>query len=294
MHCSVASSDRRDIESLRIALRRSEGLSCLRDDMAQALQLAQTDDVSLRQIHDKMKANQVFTARVLKMAGSPAFGGQQVTTLDRALAILGLTQTKKILLSVALRSMDTKTLCLYGFDHRQYIRRSLALSETCAMLAKKFDIPDANSYFVSGLLLEVGFLVENQFAGQLMQKVVATSGNLSEPLTTVERTYLGYDHAEVGGVLGEEWGFDLSIRNAIQYHHEPISADPAFLRHADLAHLATHVCDEIGIPLFHGCPAEKADPYSLQRLAIGEDLALSISERITEQTNAMEQALFAA
>ncbi len=40
------------------------------------------------------------------------------------------------------------------------------------------------------------------------------------PSIVVEKNLFGYDHVEIGTILGEKWNFPKNILDTIKYHHE--------------------------------------------------------------------------
>jgi len=65
-----------------------------------------------------------------------------------------------------------------------------------------------------------------------------------EPFDTVEQELLGYDHAEIGGLLAERWNLPDGIRDAIGAHHEAGAPDASL---AGVVAAADRYCTAHGV-----------------------------------------------
>lgn len=60
-----------------------------------------------------------------------------------------------------------------------------------------------------------------------------------------EKEVLGIDHAELGALAAEKWGFDSRMAEIIRHHHDPLnSGDPSLA--LPIVYMADSICMMIG------------------------------------------------
>jgi len=69
----------------------------------------------------------------------------------------------------------------------------------------------------------VGMLVLDRFMPVEFQAALDSCRRMGRPLHLMEKSGFGFDHAEVGGLLGDHWGLPALMKHAILHHHNPIA-----------------------------------------------------------------------
>ncbi|KKK88815.1 hypothetical protein LCGC14_2739340, partial [marine sediment metagenome] len=93
----------------------------------------------------------------------------------------------------------------------------------CArMLAKRIDSVDGEDMFLSGLLHDIGIILEDQHVHDTFCTVMESLRE-GTPLAAAERNRFGFDHSMMGEKIGELWGFPDCTKAAIRYHHMAMS-----------------------------------------------------------------------
>ncbi|MCH8274241.1 MAG: HDOD domain-containing protein [Armatimonadetes bacterium] len=285
----------RSLDEYRSLFRRTVTLGRRWTDFADLVTLTSQVNISLRGIHEVAGKNPEFAARVLRMARSAAYGAGHAKTLAHAMAFIGIPAVMSILLSLAIHGMTVIREGADGFDGRAFLRRCLALGFLCKAMAYRTQSVEPEAAYLMGLLQDCGYLALTHFAwSQFRDLTSAVKAAPGEQLIVIERECLGYDHAQIGGVLAEEWKFDPVLRSAISFHHAPAEA-PAEHRHAaDLGHMSSCVCDDIGFPPFPGAQRNAADPLSFERSGIDPAYVIRLTDSIREQASQAEVSLYAA
>jgi HD-like signal output (HDOD) protein len=166
----------------------------------------------------------VLMARVLKLINSAYYGmSQQVTSLVRAIIMLGINTVKNLALSTAVlgnigRKSDFQALNMQGFW-----RHSLCVGVASKLIARKrkVDPKSIEEYFIAGLLHDIGKIPMNNALAKEYVETMAVSGADHSQLVSAEKEHLGLDHCEVGSMIGEAWKLGGDILDTIRCHHEP-------------------------------------------------------------------------
>ncbi len=184
----------------------------------QILNTVQKDEVSVNELARIISADPALTVKLLRVANSSFYAlPNRITSIERAITVLGMNVVKNIALSFAIAGNmqgDEKG----GFDFNYFWRRSV----TCAVAAELLTTylgKKNEDIFVTALLQDIGVLVlyigKGEEYSRLFQERVASS----TPLFELERENFGYDHQMVGAALIEDWGLPTSISQPLLYHH---------------------------------------------------------------------------
>jgi HD-like signal output (HDOD) protein len=177
------------------------------------------------------------------LVNSAFFGlRQQVTTAEKAVALLGIETVKSLVLSVQIFSQFS-----HWKDFKTEVSRLWAHSVATGQLAKQIaaaeqttrEIQDQS--FMAGLLHDCGKLVlMDNFPGR-MKAVIAECRKSDAGELALERQIFEVTHASVGGYLLGMWGLPDPVISAIYLHHTPsLAADKTFSA-LPAVHIANHL-----------------------------------------------------
>jgi len=196
----------------------------------EVLELTQDREVRLEEIAEVVRHDPALTAKILKTVNSSYYGlSKPCPTISRALVFLGLSTVKSLVLSFAL--VDLTKGDGGGVDLPKYWRRSLLSASAARRMAARLEEGDAEEAFVAALMQDIGMLALQAARGEAYGAVIGRAGGDHRRLPEVERSVLGYDHAEVGAALGARWRLPASLVEAIRRHHAPLTvAGPWLVR----------------------------------------------------------------
>ncbi|MBC3918689.1 HDOD domain-containing protein [Undibacterium sp. CY18W] len=177
------------------------------------------DDVSIDEIARKLSADQVLSAKLLRLANSSYYhASRTVGSVDDAVLMLGFMTVRTLVVSSGLTSGFKS---MPGVDLKQFWRYSLHTAVVAKWLAKK---AHANSdfAFTVGLMHAIGQLVMHAGMPEQMLQIDKIAGPLDVRRPDVERTSFGYDFFDVGAELSKRWRFPDSFATAIKACAEPL------------------------------------------------------------------------
>jgi len=167
-------------------------------------------------------ADPVLTAKILRLANSPYFGMQnKIDSISHALMILGLQNIKNILYREGLLQLFP-----LGSNRQNDALAALwthsTLTSVCASyLADLFDGLNQGTLFTLGIIHDIGKLV---ILG--MPQVRSLNGAFWDKFPRGfciqdEDEFLGVNHAVIGKMALEQWGFSDLMIHAVAMHHMP-------------------------------------------------------------------------
>jgi putative nucleotidyltransferase with HDIG domain len=226
--------------------------------------LIDNPNTSVSRITQVISADQVLTAKVLKIANSPFYGFQKkISTLDFAIMVLGFDSLKEILISVSLISAFKKKVDKY-FNSKEFWEHSLASGIAARTLARQLGYRISGESFIAGLLHDIGILVTHQYFYEDYKRIVETVTEGKATFEDTEQAVLFATHGEIGGWLAERWNLPDQLIEAIKFHHRPELAERNPQLTA-LIHFVDYLCHKLGIG---SLSYEKVETYSPEALKI--------------------------
>jgi diguanylate cyclase (GGDEF)-like protein len=209
----------------------------------QVLELATQQDIDIAEIARIISKDPAMSGKILKTVNSSFYGrSQHVSTISHALVILGLQSVKTLVLGFSLVSHLTRSKSK-GFKHLTYWKRSVFAATAARTIAAKINLVQQEEAFLAALLMDIGMLVLDLTLGETYGATHAKT-TTHEELPAVENADLGGTHAEVGGVIADQWKLPPLLAMPILHHHDPDSiADPILKRLAQTVHLGSRVAD---------------------------------------------------
>ena len=203
----------------------------------QILNTVQRDDASLQDLARIISADPALTAKLLRVANSSFYSlPNRITSIERALTVLGMNVIKNIALSFAITG-DLQGNEQGGFDFNYFWRRSVTSAVAAQLLTALLQRKDED-IFVTALLHDIGVLVLFLCKGAEYSRLFKERQTSGIPLVELERQKFGFDHQMVGATLIAAWGLPASIAEPMRYHHEPGDTPEEYRKTAEILSIA--------------------------------------------------------
>jgi len=167
-----------------------------------------------------------LTTRLLRIANSPFFGlSTRVATVSRAVTVVGSKQLRDLVIATstmrAFRAIPNQLITLEDFWYH-----GLYCAIAARTLAQHRHLPHADSLFTAGLLHDIGqLIIFNRLPDQASD---ALRLSMEDPhamdMYQAEHEVLGFDHAQVGGLLLRHWRLPALLEECVTHHHTPTQA----------------------------------------------------------------------
>ncbi len=190
--------------------------------------------------------DQVLTTKLLKLVNSSFYGFmQEVTTVSRAIAIIGFRALKAMVLATSiLRSFSLEGND--GFQGEGFWEHSIGCALGSKIIGKHLRHSETDELFVAGLIHDIGKLVEYISFGPEFKEVIKVVEEEGVFIQEAERRVLGSDHTRIGSLLVERWKLPPELAEPVAYHHTPGEAKN-FPQEVGVVHLADILIKALGL-----------------------------------------------
>ncbi|CAN5893346.1 HDOD domain-containing protein [soil metagenome] len=181
------------------------------------------DNVSIEEIAKKLAADQVLSAKLLRLANSSYYhASRSVGTVDDAVLMLGFMTVRTLVISSGLTGGFK---AMSGVDLKQFWRYSMHTAVIAKWLAKQIR-GNSDFAFTVGLMHAIGQLVMHAGMPEQMLQIDKIAGPLDSRRLSVEHTSFGYDFSDVGAELAKRWRFPDNFATVIKSFPDPLAEQP--------------------------------------------------------------------
>ncbi|APZ96654.1 sensor domain-containing diguanylate cyclase [Fuerstiella marisgermanici] len=185
------------------------------------VEISQQPEPDTQELIKTVRLDPAIAGRILKFANSALFGlRKRPTSVEAAVPMLGTTLVRTLALgfSLAQQSRSTDTL---KARFRQLWRESLFQASAAEALAERVTGADAPTWFLAGLLQDIGQIAMlNVAMAEYDEHVLQPVAD--ESRLQLEINHFGFSHVDVSAGLCTAWGLDPEIVAAVTSHHKPV------------------------------------------------------------------------
>lgn len=206
----------------------------------QILNTFQKEDSTLQDLARIIAADPALTAKMLRIANSGYYALQsEVTSIERALSVLGTNLIKNIALSFIIAG-DYHGKKKQTFDFDYFWRRSVTAAVAAELLSAILKVKN-DDIFVAALLHDIGVLVFYLSMGDSYSHLLAERKMCRSIMTELERQAYGFDHTQLSHAVLQSWRIPESICEPIRFHHHPEEAPEEFHQSAQILWFANQL-----------------------------------------------------
>lgn len=185
-----------------------------------------------------------ISAAVLKLTNSSYYGSQhQVTSISKAIAIMGLEQVTNIVKGLALR----QALSGHELAYEKFWERSGEIATLSSIIAGK-QVSSCNisldQAYTAGLFHECGVPILMQHFPEYCGAFRLSQGS-NWPDFKNEDLLFDTDHAVVGYLVAKHWNLPDIICQAVRFHHERLNVEYSALTLVSILQMAQHIFKDL-------------------------------------------------
>lgn len=198
--------------------------------VTKVLEVCNTPKTSANDLNRVISLDPVLTAQVLKLINSAYYSlPNQISSLARAIIMLGLNTVKNLALSTAVIGTLGKRDSFKSLPMDAFWAHSICVGVTSKLLAgmKSVPVSERDEYFVAGMLHDLGKIPLNNCFDESYAQALQLAELEQGSLFRSEKLLVGLDHGAAGRLIGEKWQLSNSIVETLSFHHAPQMASEA-------------------------------------------------------------------
>ena len=201
----------------------------------------------------ELSKDQMLTSKILKLVNSAFYGFPgRISTVTNALVLLGYDALKGLIISSNI--FENLPPEAYPLWHH-----SVTVSLASRAIARELSLPDIEEFAVAGLLHDIGKVILHVEASEEYRTVINQAKKAKQPVWQTEGEILGFDHANIGLWICEEWKLPKKLTIPIGYHHMPAAPKEYHMRVAVVT-MADILVRSMGGGAEDDLPLETPDP----------------------------------
>jgi HD-like signal output (HDOD) protein len=271
----------RDLIQRRV-LKRVKDIPSLPQFVIETLKKLDDPKSSASDVGEILRKDESLVLRILRLANSAYYGlSRKITVVPEAISYLGFKTVKSIVLAASVYKFMDSSFTGYSLDRGEMWRHSQGVAATSRYLCEKVRAGDPEEAYIGGLMHDIGKIVLNdyvRFGYSIILRLVEEDGI---PFCDAERQVLGFDHAQVGGLVMEQWNLPDVYSYVTIYHHTPEELPSGASEHRkvlDVVHVANSLCLMLGLGIGADGMQYNVSTDSLERLGIADSTEQLMAE----------------
>jgi len=190
--------------------------------VVKVLEICNNPNASPSDLNHIISLDPVLVGRVLKLINSAYYSlGQPVTSIVRAIIMLGLNTVKNLVLSTAVIRNLSEQKKSKGLNMEGFWQHSFCVGVSAKFLAAKRGINPKlrEEYFTAGLLHDIGKIPLNAVYEKDYLLTLSASDRDRISLNIAEDNTLGFNHCDAGAAIVKAWKLEGTVADVIIYHH---------------------------------------------------------------------------
>ncbi len=227
---STASTQRDQIVS--DAIREISHIATLPEITLKIVELVENPKSTAQDLHKVISNDPALCSRILKVVNSSFYGlPGQIGSINRAIVMLGLNAVKNIAIAASLAKLFRGGDLTPSFSAKGLWLHSVSTAATAKLLADRLRLNVSDEAFLSGLIHDIGLMVEMQFDRNKLIEAVEQlgaddAGCPMADMLEVEEKVFGANHQHFGAALCAKWKFPNNFALVTGYHHRPMELGP--------------------------------------------------------------------
>ncbi len=226
---------------------RISGISTLPATVVRIMEVVNNASAGAAQLKAVIECDPALTARILKTANSAYLGLRtKVSNLQHAVSLLGFNAVRNLAVTASVSDIFKQESDIANYSRLGLWRHMLSVALSSRMIARRLRHPQFEEAFLGGLLHDLGVVLFDEHAHEDFRTALSRVRPDRE-LHLCEKDVFGFDHAELGSTLAEQWRFPDFIVQRIRYHHAPHECGPQDQVMVSVIALADFLCHQKGL-----------------------------------------------
>ena len=251
--------------NLNDLLSRVKDLPPLPNIVSRAMEIANDENGSVRELQILIAKDQALSAKILRIVNSAMYAlRREVSTVSHAVSVLGIDTVFSIIMAASVENVFQSSMNL---GTNLFSEHSWGTAIAARAIARRVRYEKPEEALVCGLMHDIGKPILMQNFPDIYNDIVNDVYRGETSFYQSELQSFGFSHAHIGALMARKWNFPSQLAEAVGYHHNPLSA-PSFRPLACIIGMANSIMISMGIGF------ERDKDLDLVKLPVAEQLNL--------------------
>ena len=219
------------------------GISSIKEVIVQLVGVINDPKSSAKDLQKIIERDQPLSSKLLKHANSAYYGfRKKISGIQEAIVGIGFNALKELALNQKLCELFQKDDRYDGYSRNTLWKHSVAVALCNKLIYMREFSEIGENVYAAGLLHNIGIIVEDQFLQGKFREALSESEKNNQNLFDAENRIMGFNHAEIGMTMAENWNFPDDLVMAIGCHHDPERADDKFKKITSTLYISDYAC----------------------------------------------------
>ncbi|MBW2644281.1 MAG: HDOD domain-containing protein [Deltaproteobacteria bacterium] len=248
-----------DIESI---IKKIDGLKPIPQVASKVMSIAEDPESSMSDLSEVIIYDTAVTANLLKVANSAYFGlSEKVDSVHQAIVLMGMDQVSNLVLLSAGSENLKDAQEGYDLETGELWKYSVSSALIARELAEEKGAKETHLIFTAALIKDIGKTILNQYVKDSFDNINALVTEQNYTFREAEKEVIGIDHAELGGMVAENWNFSPMMVEIIRNHHLPQESSISEFE-SSIVYMADTICNDDGNRCWIGWSCVQVSPES--------------------------------
>ena len=249
-----------------------------------------SSDSTLQDIADIVAQDPGVSARLLKIVNSAYYGlTEKIETVSAAVQTIGTRQLRDLVLATTVVNRF-EGISDELINMTKFWEHSLATAIAARSLASIHREANLESFFVGGMLHDLGRLVLFAKLPEESTSVLEGCKDTNRPLIEIEAEIFGFDHTDVGRELFKSWNLPAALEEVAGCHHHPQKATTAAML-ASTVHCADIIVHAMGIGRSGEVNVPQFSPFAWAQFGMVPTVLTQVFHEVDSQFSSLESII---
>lgn len=274
-----------------VGLVNNSKISSIKEVLGEILGAIRDTSTSAKDLRNIIEKDPPLCAKLLKRVNSAFYGyPRTINDIQEAIVCLGFDAVRELALNQKACDLFLQEESYEGFSRWSLWKHSVAVAVCCRLIYKKGFKEQGEDIYVTGLLHDIGLIVEDQFFSEQFKQALEKSSKEKTDLHFAEKEILLVNHAQIGQAIMVNWNLPDEMCAAIGFHHKPDLAGEKIERDVLTVFIADCICQREKIGYADAPYGDDALFHDLlKKLKIKKKDLGSIIEELKEEISKMEE-----
>jgi putative nucleotidyltransferase with HDIG domain len=242
----------------------------IRNIVSRVLKIINDPESTVMDLKEIVQIDPPLTAKLLQLANSAYYAPQKkICEIQQAMIWVGFDTLKELAMRQKICEVFQGESAVPGFSRTLLWRHCVAVAMLGKMIFRREFGEKGEEIYAAGLLHDIGIIAMEQFCQNDFKEIIHKTKTDGQEQTAAEKEVLGFDHAEIGRAITDDWDLPQELVQIIGGHHNPESNPQEFARIGSTLYVADYVCQQRHFGYQNGAfPDEKRFKRCLKNLGL--------------------------